>query len=140
MCGQRPRVEAARLVRCLAGKPRRDAAVPINQADADVAVEQAVPVAVFSDQQQPTVEITRRHARPRHTGQQCFDARIEPARPLWAFAHGGKQADAAGIGQRLTRIGGFAEATPMPEQVLAMMLQRVALVLVEVHTGQRAHA
>jgi hypothetical protein len=31
-----------------------------------------------------------------------------------------------------------AEAAPMPEQLLAVMLQRIALVFVEVHTGQRA--
>src|SRR5690606_39483542 len=100
----------------------------------DVAVEQSVPVAVLGDQQQAAVEVAAggrsRAGSAAGTGepafrQQALDAGVEAAGAMRAFAHGGEDAQAIGIGEGFGGVGGFGQRSPVSKQVLAMGLQRV---------------
>ncbi len=102
------RVEGARVGRVVAGEPGTNAAA-ITQADADIAVEQTVAVAVLANDQQPAVEPARAQRAAAVAGQQVFDAGVEPARALRAFAYRGEQAHAAGQRQRIGRAGGIGQ-------------------------------
>lgn len=93
------------------------------QADADVAVEQAVAVAVFGDQQQAALEPGRGGAKAAAAGagvgQQLFDAGVEAACALRAGAHGGEQAQARGIAQGRGRVVRVGQRAPVREQCVA---------------------
>lgn len=114
------------------------------QADADVAVEQAVAVAVFGDQQQAALEPGRGAAEAAGAGagfgQQLFDAGVEAARTLRAGAYGGEQAQARGIAQGGGGVVCISQRAPVREQCVAAQGQRVLAVFVEVHAGQFAAA
>ncbi|MNN04118.1 hypothetical protein D3C81_1168350 [compost metagenome] len=86
------------------------------------------------------MEITRAAAAPRGATEQFFDARIEPARALRAFAYGGEQSRAARQRQGLGGAGGVGQGFPVLLQRLAPGLQRIGFVLVEMHAGQVAFA
>ena len=68
------------------------AAVAITQADTYIAVEQAVAVAVFGNQQQAAMKMGRCATAWGCAAQQLFDAGVEVACALRAFAHGRQQA------------------------------------------------
>ena len=89
-------MERAHFAAAFAGKPGQQRAVVAGQADADVAVEQAVAVAVFGDEQQAAGEPGGR-AADAAAGEAGGDAFVEAARTLRAFAHGGEQAQLAGL-------------------------------------------
>ncbi|MNN05047.1 hypothetical protein D3C81_1177930 [compost metagenome] len=131
MCRQRCRVEGAGLVGGLAGEPGRHRAAAIAQADADIAVEQAMAVAVLGDQQQPALEVARGVA-----GQQLFDAAVEATRALRAFAQCGQHAQATGLLQRLRRIHRVGQRAPMIKQMLALAAQRIGFAFMEADAGQ----
>ncbi|KAG1317114.1 hypothetical protein G6F62_013081 [Rhizopus arrhizus] len=88
-------------------------------------------VAVLGDQQQPALEIARCIA-----GQQLFDAAVEPACALRAFALCGQHAQASGLLQGEYRIGGVGQCAPVAQQVLALATQRVGLAFMETHARQ----
>ena len=82
-------MEGARPAFPIAREPHHGRALVAAQADADIAVEQALPVAVFGDEQQAAMELRSALAAVR--SQRFLDARVEAARALRAFAHGGQQ-------------------------------------------------
>ena len=53
-----------------------------------------------------------------------------------AFAHGGEDAEAIGIGEGFGGVGGFGQRSPVSKQVLAMGLQRVGVAFMEVDAGE----
>src|SRR5690606_26491983 len=115
----------------------------------DVAVEQSVPVAVLGDQQQAAVEVAAggrsRAGSAAGTGEPAFrqhvlDADVEAAGALRAFAHGGEDAQAVGVGEGFGRVCRLCEGGPVGEEVVAVGLQRVGVAFVEVHAGEFAAA
>src|SRR5690606_6871873 len=99
---------------------------------------------VFGDQQQASMEMAAGGgggaAAAAGACQQVLDAGVEAAGTLGAFAHGGQDAQGAGAGKGFGGIGGVGERGPVPEQVIAPGLQRVAVSFVEVHAGELAAA
>src|SRR5690606_27233499 len=125
-------VEGARGVGGVAGEPGEDGAVFAAQADADVAVEQAVAVAVFGDEQEAAVEVGAGFA------EHGFDAGVEGAGALGAVAHGGEQTQAGGEREGFGGVVGVGQRAPVGEQVVAMGLQGVGEGFVEVDAGEVA--
>ncbi len=121
------------------GNQGQQRAVVARQADADVAVEQAVAVAVLGDQQQAAGKPGGRAAEAA-AGQLRLDPRIEPACALRAFAQGGEQAQAVGLAQGIDRIGGMGKRAPMAKQRGAVRGQRVVGVFVKGDPAELAAA
>lgn len=136
---QRGGVERARGVGGVAREPGQYGAVSIAEANANVAVEQAVAVAVFGDEDQAAVEMATGGSGGA-LAEHGFDAGVEGTRALGAFAHGGEQAQARGQGEGFGGIAGVGKGAPMGQQAVAVGLQRVGEGFVEVDTGQVAAA
>ena len=122
-----------------AGEPGQRRAVVVGQADADIAVEQPMPITVLGDQQQATGEPGRRRTDAT-AGEQRLEAAIERARTLRAFAQGGEQAQAAGLGQGGVRIGRAGQGAPVGEQPGLVRLQGIGQAFVQAHRTQRITA
>lgn len=136
--GERGGVEGADRVAAGAGEPGQGRAFGIRQADADVAVEQAVVVAVAGDQQQAAGEPRRRRADAA-AGERGFDALVEGARALRALAQRGEQAQAIGFAQGVRRVCVRGERAPVREQI-GVRLQRVVRPFVEEDVAEAAAA
>src|SRR3546814_8905472 len=65
-----------------------------------------------------------------------FDAGVEGTGALRAFADGGEDAQAGGAGEGVGGVGGFGERGPVGEEVVAVGLQGVGVVFVEVDAGE----
>src|SRR5690606_27378024 len=102
--------------------------------------EQAVAVAVLGDEQQAAVEVAVGDGGGAGAavgaGEQVFDAGVEAAGALGAFAHGGEDAQAGGVGEGLRGVGGVGERGPVSEQVVAVGVQRIGVTFVEVDAGK----
>ena len=73
---------------------------------------------------------------PGVAGQQLFDAAVEPACALRAFAQGGQHTQAPGLLQGKHWISRVGQCAPVAQQVLALATQRIGLTFVEMHAGQ----
>src|SRR5690606_11183365 len=96
----------------VSGKPGHQRAVPTPQTDANIAVEQAVAVAVLGDQQQTAVEVAACGSADRataYTGQHLLDTRIQATRPLWSLSHRGEDAQLVRADERFGGVIHFGQ-------------------------------